>query len=61
MHTVYNICMYITHVMQSLSHDIYESLCNDQFIKDHFTDSSKRHYRDQSELDRALAWVKANS
>ena len=53
--------MYTTHTMQALSHDVYESLCNDQFIKDHFTDSSKRHYRDQAELDRALAWVKANS
>ena len=57
--------MYTRHYMQALSHDVYESLCNDQFIKDHFTiitsSNDKRHYRDQAELDRAQAWVKANS
>lgn len=51
--------------MQALSHDVYESLCNDQFIKDHFIiinpSNDKRHPRDQRELDRAQAWVKANS
>ena len=64
-HTVYNICMYTTHHMQALSMRVYEALCNDQFIKDHFmshnTSNAKRHYRDQAELDRAQAWVKANS
>ena len=37
-HIYYNIIIHIyTCLMHSLSNDTYESLINDQFIKDHFT------------------------
>ena len=57
--------MYTAHTMQALSYDVYEALCNDQFIKDHFTNqlntsNDQRHYRDQAELDRALVWHRSN-